>query len=54
MIENISKSNDKMMDDIKALVVTELREIKEEFGEMKSEVKKRKSKVQDLDDKIQG
>lgn len=53
-MKKITKSNNKLKVDIKALVISELREIKKEVDEVRSEVKKTEGNVQDLDNKILG
>lgn len=51
--ENITKSNDKLMEDIKALVVSELRKVRKEIGELKAEAKNTEN-VSEIDIKLQG
>lgn len=46
--ENIGEKNDKLMGGIKALVVSELKEIKNEIGEIKTDMKETGCKVQKL------
>lgn len=47
--DNIEK-NDKLMDEIKSLVVSEFKEVKNEIGEIKTEIKETVSKVQNMED----
>lgn len=49
MTENLMKSNKKLMEEIKPLVVSELREIKTDIGMLRNEVQKTVNKVQDME-----
>lgn len=49
MTENLMKSNKKLMDEIKPLVMSELREIKTDIGMLRNEVQKTVNKVQDME-----
>lgn len=53
MVENITKSNEKMMEDFKAIIVSELKEVRTEVGELKTEMEKMECKVGNVEDKIQ-
>lgn len=53
MKENLVKSNEKLMGEIKSLVVTEMKEIKIEIGEIRSEMTKTENKVHNLETKVQ-
>lgn len=54
MADNLNKANEKMMSEIKLLMVSEMKEIKKEVGEIRSEINKTESKVQEIESEVQG
>lgn len=53
MVGDFTKTVKKLMDEIKDLVVSELREVKTDIGEIRNEISKTESKVQDIEQRIQ-
>lgn len=52
MLENINRTNEKLVDDIKQLVVAELKDIRQDTGEIKVEMKDTEEKMKEIDDKV--
>lgn len=51
--ENMVASNKKLMEEIKNLVVTELKEVKKDIGDIRIEISKAGNKVQEMEEKMQ-
>lgn len=53
MVENISKSNAKLMEDFKEIIISEMKEVRKEMGELRTEMGTTKEKVKDVETKVQ-
>lgn len=52
MTENLMTSNKKLMEEIKVLVVTELKDMKKDIGDIRKEMIKTGNKLQEVEDKV--